>query len=202
MQIRYEFPGITVVSADLHVHCNKHVLNIVLKNNDEEHEGYVEMNCTPLVTTIDRYYLQRWHQSCFHFDPLNYAKTLPYLKDKYGGQVLTKYCGHTQLIRVDNGTVVDYPLFKVDEDMAHAVETICQYYAHRLVPENVVKIQKHIRGYLSRRRYNFNKHRALVVKEIRALPPGAIVTSFPGGKDYLEIWRKWNGVGAMYMNYD
>jgi hypothetical protein len=193
MQLRYEFPGIIVVSANLSYCHGQPILSVILKNSDEEDEGYVKIDCTHKMSIIDRYYLQQLHQSHFPFDPLNYAKTLTYLKDCYSGQALTRYYGQTQLT-LDNGEVVDYPMFKVDEDMAHAVETICQDYVYLLMTPHIIRIQKHVRGYLSRRRYNFNKSRALVVKEIKSLPPGAIYTRFPGGKDYLDTYTKWTAI--------
>lgn len=147
--------------------------NVKLQNHDEQNEGCVILNCTPRIIKIDRYYLEKWHQSDMYIRPVSaYKRQLVYgTRTKYAG-VLTRYFGQD---------VNNRPIFKVDKDMLEVVVALCEQY----VAQFAVIIQKNVRGYLSRRR--FNRKRIVLERELLALPPAAIVSSFPGGADYLNV---------------
>lgn len=187
MDLNYSFPNITILSVQRQ--RGNEPCCIFMRNNDEEHDGYmrVELLQRPYLVRIDRYYLYGMHQGRVAVQPEKYKEQLGYCKLDYVGGVLTRYCGYNTLYP----SGARYPLFKKDDDMIHAIETICQDYFHFLNMPKIILIQKHVRGYISRRRYNFNWNRVRIVKEIRALPPGVIVSTFVGGQDYHAMMMKW-----------
>lgn len=182
MQQNYDFPGITIISIDRP--CPPYMapeFTFTMKNSNDSFEGCVKVECDIYAVTITRYYIHGWFQCRASFPPLDYKKCLLCCSDVAHAHVLTKYIGNKG----------GFPIFEVDEDMTNAVWTICHDYANHRITPHVVIIQKYVRGYLSRRRYNFNMNRVLVVKEILALPKGAIVSTFPGGQDYVHILTSW-----------
>lgn len=67
----YTFPNITVLSTD--TFDDGRQFTIIMRNSDE---GYVPVECIPTNITIDRYYLERWHQARYFLDAREYKKQL------------------------------------------------------------------------------------------------------------------------------
>lgn len=167
----------------------------IMKNTDEEQEGYLRIELIPTRIFITRFYIHGWQQCRVTFHPLQYGFMLERSKDTHFvthiGGVLTRYCGDGCITLDDGRTIDNFPKFRVDDNMAHAVETICRDYASFMYYRQITTIQRYVRGYLSRRRYNFNQNRMRIIQEIKALPPGAINAFFVGGEDFHRALQRW-----------
>lgn len=194
MQSIHKSQNINVIS--LYSSQNNTYVEITLKNSNEQYEGYVDIVLSPCESWMTRYYLHGWQQARQYFNVFKYKDVLHTFQTVHPvsriGGVLTRYYGSGQ-ITLDNGRVIDnYPMFTIDEDMSNAFEKICKKYSELFHTPSAIKIQKYIRGYLSRRRYNIRRFR--IIKEIKALPAGAIISSFVGGQDYREAFEKWHQI--------
>lgn len=174
----YQFPDIIVlrILSDLTTYN--------LYNIDEVFDGYLEITLQPNLIRIDRWFFERWHQCMTFFHPKKYQSALEYQRNTQCAGTLTRYRGQTY-VGYD-----EYPVYEIDEPMSYAVHEICKDYYNQLYQTApAITIQRHVRGYLTRKRHNLQKKR--LMGEIRALPSKVIVDWFEGGIDYQLVASKW-----------